>query len=82
MTSTPQPAPAPAELDADVLIVGAGPAGLGLANLLGRQGVRVIVLEQLPELIDFPRGVGLDDESLRDIFRCIMAEHRKLEEGS
>jgi len=67
MTSTPQPAPAPAELDADVLIVGAGPAGLGLANLLGRQGVRVIVLEQLPELIDFPRGVGLDDESLRSL---------------
>ncbi len=54
-------------LDADVLIVGAGPAGLGLANLLGVQGVRVIVLEQLPELIDFPRGVGLDDESLRSL---------------
>ena len=54
-------------LDADVLVVGAGPAGLGLANLLGRQGVRVIVLEQLPELIDFPRGVGLDDESLRSL---------------
>lgn len=67
MTSTPPPVNSNAELDADVLIVGAGPAGLGLANLLGRQGVRVIVLEQLPELIDFPRGVGLDDESLRSL---------------
>ncbi|HEY5881599.1 MAG TPA: bifunctional 3-(3-hydroxy-phenyl)propionate/3-hydroxycinnamic acid hydroxylase, partial [Nakamurella sp.] len=56
-----------AEFDADVLIVGAGPAGLGLANLLGLQGVRVTVLEQLPELIDYPRGVGLDDESLRSL---------------
>ncbi|HEY5880118.1 MAG TPA: FAD-dependent monooxygenase, partial [Nakamurella sp.] len=60
MTSTPQPATAvntrtdhSAEFDADVLIVGAGPAGLGLANLLGLQGVRVTVLEQLPELIDY-----------------------------
>ncbi|WP_420120353.1 bifunctional 3-(3-hydroxy-phenyl)propionate/3-hydroxycinnamic acid hydroxylase [Nakamurella sp.] len=71
MTNTPPADDAPAgpgpDLDADVLIVGAGPAGLGLANLLGRQGVRVIVLEQLPELIDFPRGVGLDDESLRSL---------------
>lgn len=71
MTNTPPATGSPAEhgphLDADVLIVGAGPAGLGLANLLGRQGVRAIVLEQLPELIDFPRGVGLDDESLRSL---------------
>ncbi len=39
MTNTPPADDAPAGpgpvLDADVLIVGAGPAGLGLANLLG-----------------------------------------------
>lgn len=56
-----------AGLDADVIIVGAGPAGLGLANLLGIAGVRVLVLEALPELIDYPRGVGIDDESLRGL---------------
>jgi len=67
MTSTPHLTHATTDIDADVLIVGAGPAGLGLANLLGLQGVRVTVLEQLPELIDFPRGVGLDDESLRSL---------------
>jgi 3-(3-hydroxy-phenyl)propionate hydroxylase len=49
----------------DVIIIGAGPCGLTLANQLGAQGIEVVVLEERPELIDYPRGVGLDDESLR-----------------
>lgn len=53
--------------DSDVLIIGAGPAGLMLANILGMYGHRVTVLEALDTLIDYPRGVGLDDESLRTI---------------
>ena len=53
--------------DVDVVIVGAGPTGLSLANLLGLQGVSVTVLEALPSLIDYPRGVGIDDESLRSL---------------
>lgn len=53
--------------DADVLIIGAGPVGLSLANLLGLRGVSVLVLEQLDSLIDYPRGVGIDDESLRSL---------------
>lgn len=49
----------------DVLIVGAGPVGLTLANILGLQGVHTLVVEDRETLIDYPRGVGLDDESLR-----------------
>ena len=51
--------------DVDVLIVGAGPVGLTLANILGLQGVRTLIVEDRDTLIDYPRGVGLDDESLR-----------------
>ena len=49
----------------DVLVVGAGPVGLTLANILGQQGIRTLVAEERASLIDYPRGVGLDDESLR-----------------
>ena len=49
----------------DVIIIGAGPCGLTLANQLGAQGVSVALLDERAELIDYPRGVGLDDESLR-----------------
>jgi 3-(3-hydroxy-phenyl)propionate hydroxylase len=53
------------DVDVDVVIVGAGPVGLTLANLLGLQGVRTLVVEERATLIDYPRGVGLDDEALR-----------------
>jgi 3-(3-hydroxy-phenyl)propionate hydroxylase len=49
----------------DVAVVGAGPTGLMLANLLGLHGLRVAVFEAGSALIDFPRGVGMDDETLR-----------------
>jgi 3-(3-hydroxy-phenyl)propionate hydroxylase len=49
----------------DVAVVGAGPSGLMIANLLCGHGLRVDVFESGPELIDFPRGVGMDDETLR-----------------
>lgn len=51
--------------DTDVLVVGAGPVGLTLANILGLQGIRTVVVEERDTLIDYPRGVGLDDEALR-----------------
>ena len=53
------------DVDVDVLIVGAGPVGLTIANILGLQGVRTLVVEERATLIDYPRGVGLDDEALR-----------------
>jgi 3-(3-hydroxy-phenyl)propionate hydroxylase len=51
--------------DTDVLILGAGPVGLTLANLLGGYGIRATLAERGDALIDFPRGVGIDDETLR-----------------
>jgi 3-(3-hydroxy-phenyl)propionate hydroxylase len=53
------------EVDVDVLIVGAGPVALTLANVLGLQGVPTLLVEERGTLIDYPRGVGLDDEALR-----------------
>ncbi|ORW01420.1 bifunctional 3-(3-hydroxy-phenyl)propionate/3-hydroxycinnamic acid hydroxylase [Mycobacterium kyorinense] len=51
--------------EVDVVVVGAGPVGLTLANILGLQGVRTLVVDERASLIDYPRGVGLDDEALR-----------------
>lgn len=48
-----------------VAIVGAGPVGLMMANYLGQTGVEVLVIEKLDTLIDYPRAIGIDDESLR-----------------
>ncbi|WP_417599823.1 bifunctional 3-(3-hydroxy-phenyl)propionate/3-hydroxycinnamic acid hydroxylase [Pararhodobacter oceanensis] len=50
---------------ADIVIIGAGPVGLTIANYLGQLGISVLILEQRAELIDYPRGVGMDDETLR-----------------
>lgn len=57
-------------MSTDVLIVGAGPVGLTLANFLGIYGVRATVVERGETLIDYPRGVGMDDECLR-VFQAI-----------
>lgn len=51
----------------EVAILGAGPVGLTIANYLSKQGIQVTVVEQLDSLIDYPRAIGIDDESLRTI---------------
>jgi 3-(3-hydroxy-phenyl)propionate hydroxylase len=61
--------------DVDVLIVGAGPVGLTLANILGLRGVRTMVIDERDTLIDYPRGVGLDDEALRTFQSIGLVEH-------
>ena len=55
------------EYTTEVAILGAGPVGLTIANYLSKQGVQVKVVEQLDSLIDYPRAIGIDDESLRTI---------------
>ncbi len=48
-----------------VIVVGAGPAGLTLANLLGTLGVETLLIERNPSTVGEPRAVSIDDESLR-----------------
>lgn len=51
--------------DVDVLLVGLGPVGAALANLLGRYGVRVLVIDRATEVFAKPRAIALDNEALR-----------------
>lgn len=46
-------------------IVGAGPTGLMLANLLGKAGVKTLLVEANAATVGEPRAVSIDDESLR-----------------
>jgi 3-(3-hydroxy-phenyl)propionate hydroxylase len=48
-----------------VVIIGAGPTGLTLANLLGRYQVRFLLVERNSTTVQEPRAVSIDDEALR-----------------
>ncbi len=51
----------------DILIVGGGPTGLVLSNLLGSRGIDCIVVEKKSSTEKEPRAVSIDDESLRTL---------------
>src|SRR5271168_1320073 len=51
----------------DVVIVGAGPSGVILANLLGHAGIETVLIDREIDVLDYPRAVGIDDESLRTL---------------
>ncbi|HEY7386859.1 MAG TPA: bifunctional 3-(3-hydroxy-phenyl)propionate/3-hydroxycinnamic acid hydroxylase [Beijerinckiaceae bacterium] len=53
------------ERECDVAIVGAGPTGLTLCNLLGLAGLRVVLIERNATTVQEPRAVSIDDEALR-----------------
>jgi 3-(3-hydroxy-phenyl)propionate hydroxylase len=57
-----------------VLIVGAGPVGVSIANLLGSYGVETLLVDRSPAILNYPRAVGLDDEALRTFQAFGMAE--------
>lgn len=57
-----------------VLIVGAGPVGVTIANLLGRYGVETLLIDKSPTVLDYPRAVGLDDEAIRTFQAADLAE--------
>ena len=54
-----------ATTDHQVIVVGGGPTGLTTANLLGRYGIRTLLLERNSTTVQEPRAVSIDDESLR-----------------
>jgi 3-(3-hydroxy-phenyl)propionate hydroxylase len=51
--------------ECDVAIVGAGPIGLMIANLLGSGGLRVTLFERNRGLVGLPRAIAYDAETLR-----------------
>jgi 3-(3-hydroxy-phenyl)propionate hydroxylase len=50
-----------------VIIVGAGPIGLLLTNLLGTAGIACLLVERRTATVNEPRAVSIDDESLRSM---------------
>ncbi len=48
-----------------VVVVGAGPCGVTIANHLGMHGIRTVLIERSREILDYPRAVGADDETIR-----------------
>ncbi|MCW2986305.1 MAG: mhpA 1, partial [Conexibacter sp.] len=54
----------------DVCIVGGGPAGLLMANLLGRRGVSVLLVERNATTSSAAKAISIDDEALRTMQRA------------
>jgi 2-polyprenyl-6-methoxyphenol hydroxylase-like FAD-dependent oxidoreductase len=69
-----------AAADAEVLIVGAGPVGLLLANLLGRAGICTIVLEKRITRGPGSRAIGITPTSL-EVLAELQLAGRFLERG-
>ncbi len=49
----------------DVAIIGYGPTGATLANLLGQYGLSVVVFDREADIYKLPRAVHFDDEVMR-----------------
>lgn len=58
----------------DVAVVGYGPVGATLANLLGQLGLSVAVLDREGEVHRFPRAASLDAEAMRVLQAAGLAE--------
>ncbi|RZI85045.1 MAG: bifunctional 3-(3-hydroxy-phenyl)propionate/3-hydroxycinnamic acid hydroxylase [Rubrivivax sp.] len=60
--------------EVDVLIVGMGPVGAALAQLLGRYGTRTLVIDKARDVFLAPRAIALDNEALRVLQMCGLEE--------
>lgn len=49
----------------DVLIIGYGPVGAAVGALLGRYGVKTLIIDKGQEILMMPRAIALDNEALR-----------------
>lgn len=58
----------------DIAIIGAGPVGLFMANLMGLSGHRVVLLERNEGLCPLPRAITFDDETLRSLAQIGLLE--------
>ena len=56
--------------ETEIVIVGLGPTGATLANILGGYGINVVVLEREESIYPLPRAVHFDDEAMR-VFQSI-----------
>ncbi len=66
--------------DADAIIIGAGPVGLLLANLLGLRGLRVIVAERQTQSPKSSMAIGITPPSL-SILKELALDHEFIECG-
>ena len=60
--------------ETNVVIIGCGPVGAMLANLLGLQGIGTLVLEREAAIYNLPRAVHFDDEVMRLLQTVGLAE--------
>lgn len=49
-----------------IIIIGAGPTGLVLANLLGQFNLKILIVESETEVFPIPRATHIDEETLRN----------------
>lgn len=62
-------------LEYDVVVVGGGPIGTLTANFLGQYGVRTLLVDREPDVINIPRAVGLCEEGSRILNAAGLMQH-------
>lgn len=60
--------------EVDVLIVGMGPVGAALAQLLNRYGTKTLAIDKATDIFMAPRAIALDNEALRVLQLCGLEE--------